>query len=158
MVRRRDPTDLMQYLERWGELYENLGSTRVFGRIMGWLLVSDPPEQTAKVIAGAIGMSLASVSTATRTLVQAGMVERVRVPGERSAHFRLGSSFWVRLLERRMQLTAAMRGLADEGLRFFPPGDREGTHRLRELSSYCAFAEKEFPAMVARWERRRRRA
>ena len=46
--------DLQGYLERWGMLFELLGATRMMGRILAWLLVCDPPEQSAGDIAEAV--------------------------------------------------------------------------------------------------------
>jgi hypothetical protein len=140
------------YIEQWGMLFENLGATRVMGKILGWLLVCDPPHQTAAEIAEAIGASISSVSTATRALTQSAFVERVGIPGRRSAHFQIRPGMWSQLIRRRMGHLAAMRRLADEGMQLIPPGDDQSALRLREIRSYCDFIEKELPALLARWE------
>jgi len=151
--------DLQGYLERWGMLFELLGATRMMGRILGWLLVSEPPEQSAGDIAQAVGASAGSVSTTTRGLTQAGMIERLGIPGERSAHFRVRSGVWGQLLRKRMSYIVSMRDLAEEGLGLSAVaggGDGENddsTLRLRELGSYCSFIERELPGFVARWEK-----
>ena len=145
-------TKLRHYLEEWGMLFEQLGSTRAIGRILGWLLVCTPPEQTAKDIAKATGMSIASVSAATRILVQAGMIERKGVPGERSAYLRVRPGVWGQIFRRRMAHTQTMRALAEEGLSLISPADDRSTLRLREIGSYCAFFEREFPRLLERWE------
>jgi len=141
------------YLERWGMLFEVLGATRMMGRVMAWLLICDPPEQTAADIAGALGASAGSISTTTRTLTQAGFIERIGIPGERSAHFRVRSGVWGQLLRRRMSYIIQMRDLVDEGLALTAEGESERALRLRELRSYCSFVERELPEFVSRWER-----
>jgi DNA-binding transcriptional ArsR family regulator len=145
--------DLQGYLERWGMLFELLGATRMMGRILAWLLISDPPEQSAGEIAQAVGASAGSVSTTTRALTQAGMVERLGIPGERSAHFRVRSGVWGQLLRKRMSYIVSMRDLVEEGIELSAGGDKDSTLRLRELGSYCAFIERELPAFIARWEK-----
>jgi len=145
--------DLQGYLERWGMLFELLGATRMMGKILGWLLVSDPPEQSAGEIAQAVGASAGSVSTTTRALTQSGMVERLGIPGERSAYFRVRSGVWGQLLRKRMSYIVSMRDLVDEGLEFSAGEKEDSTLRLRELGSYCSFIERELPAFVARWEK-----
>jgi hypothetical protein len=147
------PGDLQDYLERWGMLFELLGATRMMGRILGWLLVCDPPAQSAGDIAKAIGASAGSVSTTTRALTHAGMIERLGIPGERSAHFRMGSGVWGELLKTRMSYIAAMGELVKEGLELSGGSGEDGALRLRELGSYCSFIEQELPGFVALWEK-----
>ena len=145
--------DLQGYLERWGMLFELLGATRMMGRILGWLLVCDPPEQSAGDIAEAVGASAGSVSTTTRALTQAGMVERLGIPGERSAHFRVRSGVWGQLLRKRMSYIVSMRDLVEEGLEFGRERSEESRLRLRELGSYCSFIERELPGFVEHWQK-----
>jgi DNA-binding transcriptional regulator GbsR (MarR family) len=145
--------DLQDYLERWGMLFELLGATRMMGRILAWLLVSDPPEQSAGAIAEAVGASAGSVSTTTRALTQSGMIERLGIPGERSAHFRVRSGVWGQLLRKRMAYIVSMRDLVKEGLELSTGEKEDSTLRLRELGSYCNFIERELPAFIARWEK-----
>jgi DNA-binding transcriptional regulator GbsR (MarR family) len=144
--------DMMRYIEQWGMLFEQLGATRVMGKILGWLLVCEPPHQTAAEIAHAIGASMSSVSTATRALAQSAFVERIGMPGERSAHFQVRPGMWSQLIRTRMARLGAMRELAEEGMRLLPSANKEQTRRLREVRSYCDFIDKELPALLARWE------
>ncbi len=145
--------DLQGYLQQWGMLFELLGATRMMGRVVGCLLVCDPPEQSAADIAKAIGASAGSVSTTTRALTQTGMVERFGIPGERSAYFRVKSGVWGQLLKKRMSHIVSMRDLVEEGLELDTKRSEESKLRLRELGSYCGFIERELPAFVARWEK-----
>ena len=145
------------YIERWGVLFELLGGTRVMGRIVGWLLVCDPPEQTAAQIAEAVGASAGSVSTATRRMVEAAFIERVGVPGARSAHFRMRPGTWGQLLRRRLAHLNSMLELAEEGLGLVRgdggDADAEKSLRLREIMSYCRFVDRELPDFLSRWEK-----
>ena len=141
------------YLERWGMVFESLGATRIMGKVLAWLLTCDPPEQSAADIAAAVGASAGSISTTTRTLTQTGFIERIGIPGERSAYFRVRSGMWGQLLRRRMSYIAQMRDLVDEGLVLRGEGDPDGAIRLKELRSYCSFIERELPEFVSRWEK-----
>lgn len=144
--------DVAQYLEEWGILFENFGSTRMMGKALGWLLICSPPHQTAKEIAQAVGGSISSMSSATRTLAQAGMIERIGLPGERSAHFRLRSGIWTQLLKIRLGRMVDMHTLVEKGFTFTPSPTSSEAGRLRELQSYLLFVEREFPSLLARWE------
>ena len=35
---------MRSYLERWATLFESFGATPMFGRLVGWLLICEPPE------------------------------------------------------------------------------------------------------------------
>lgn len=47
------------------------------GRALGWLLVCEPPEQSAAELAETLQASKGSISTATRVLLRLGFIERV---------------------------------------------------------------------------------
>jgi DNA-binding transcriptional regulator GbsR (MarR family) len=75
--------DRERYVEDFGILIGEFGLPRMVGRVLGALLVSDPPERAAKELAEALRASRGSISSATRTLVQLGLVERRTRTGER---------------------------------------------------------------------------
>jgi DNA-binding transcriptional regulator GbsR (MarR family) len=145
--------DIAQYIEEWGILFENFGSTRMMGKVLGWLLICSPPHQTAKELAEAVGGSISSISMTTRTLTQAGMIERIGLPGERSAHFRLRTGTWAQLLKIRLGRLIDMRTLVERGFDFASPANASEAGRLRELQSYLLFLEEEFPSLLSRWEK-----
>ncbi len=91
--------DRTGYIERWGMVFEALGGSRMMGKVLGWLLICDPPEQSAADIALGINASAGTVSTTTRALVQASMIERVGIAGKRSAHFRVKPGMWAGLMK-----------------------------------------------------------
>jgi len=146
--------DVGHYLEKWGMRFEHLGGTRMMGRVLGWLLICDPPHQTAKEVAKALGVSIGSISITTRGLEQFGMIERIGIPGERSAHFRIAPGVWVRMMRIRLDHLNGMRELAEEGMGLFPGRHRKVTRRLREIRDYCAFMSEEIPPLLEQWERR----
>jgi len=140
-------------------LFEVLGATRMMGKILGWLLISDPPEQSAADIAIAVNASAGTVSTTTRMLVQASMIEKIGIAGKRSAHFRVRPEMWGSLMKSRLQSIQVMEQMASEGLDVFPEADGEPNIRLRELRSYCRFVNERFPKLfdewAAEWEKER---
>ena len=73
--------DARAWVEELAMALERDGLPRMAGRIFGWLLLCDPPEQTLEDLAGALHGSKASMSTMTRLLAGAGLIERMRLPG-----------------------------------------------------------------------------
>lgn len=145
-----------QFVEEMGLMVEQTAMPRMAGRLLGWLLICDPPEQTAAQIMDALGASAGSVSTMTRLLDRAGFLERVAVVGSRRKHFRIQADAWSRVMQQRMQLVRTCRTLAQRGLEVVSqePGAQQ---RLVEMRDYYAYMEDRLPALFEAWDRMRRR-
>jgi hypothetical protein len=152
--KRSQPSDgeLRDFVEEVGMLFEKYGQPRMAGRIVGHLLVCDPPQQSQQDLAEALQASIGSISTMTRQLQQVGLVERIGVPGERRVHFRLADDAWTRMMQDGVQRATEYRELADRGLAMFggaPPAFRE---RLQHLHDITEFLEREWPAVFIKWK------
>ncbi|HYF62461.1 MAG TPA: MarR family transcriptional regulator, partial [Herpetosiphonaceae bacterium] len=79
----------MEFVERVALTYERSGLPRIAGRILGWLLICDPPAQTAGELAAALGASKGSISTMTRMLVSMGLIEHTSKRGDRRDYFHI---------------------------------------------------------------------
>ena len=66
-----------EFVDRLGLFMEMLGGPRTMGRIYGWLLICDPPQQSLTELAHTLSVSKASVSTVARQLQEGGMIERL---------------------------------------------------------------------------------
>jgi hypothetical protein len=144
-----------RFIEDMALLYERAGHTRMQGRITAWLMLADPPHQTAGEIAAGLQASKASISTNIRMFVDAGVVERFTRPPERRDYYRLTGDPWARAVERGFALITAFRGLTERGLSLV--GDAHaGRARLEETRDFYEFYERELRAVLARWERRKR--
>jgi DNA-binding transcriptional regulator GbsR (MarR family) len=141
---------LREWVEQLAAQLERDGLPRMAGRIFAWLLVCEPAEQRMEDLAAALQGSRASMSTMTRLLEGAGLVERVRRPGARSDVFRMPQghwgSFWDAQLVRLRALTATLaRGAELMGDR--PPAARR---RVEDVLEQYRFLERELPALLAR--------
>jgi DNA-binding transcriptional regulator GbsR (MarR family) len=145
-----------QFVEEMSLMVEHTAMPRMAGRVLGWLLICDPPEQTAAQIVDALEASAGSVSTMTRLLERAGFLELVAVAGSRSKHFRLKAGAWTQVMQQRMQLVALCKELAERGLQLV--SRKAGAqNRLTEMRDYYAYMENQLPALFAGWDRTRHR-
>lgn len=146
------------FVEEVGLLFESSGVQRMAGRVLGYLLICEPPHQSSAQLAEVLSASRGAISQATRSLLQMGLMERVPVPGDRSTYFALRSGVWTQLLQAEVARSALFRELMERGLRLVEQGGLplDSPHRLRELRDLFAFMEQEFPALIARWEASRR--
>jgi DNA-binding MarR family transcriptional regulator len=144
------------WVEEFALLLEREGLPRMAGRIFAWLLVCEPAEQTMEELGAALGGSKASMSTMTRLLAQAELVERARRPGERRDRFRIPSEHWDRIWRGRLQSLSAMRALLGRAAELVQRQAPDARRRVEELHSLYAFFEQELPGMLARWSATRR--
>jgi DNA-binding transcriptional regulator GbsR (MarR family) len=146
------PTRLEQaYIEEFGLYWEQMGLPRMTGRILAWLLICDPPQQTMNDLTEALQASKSSISTGTRMLIQFGFIERVSLPGERRDYYQILSHMWSRVLaEKQNQFTLFMQ-LAERGLALLNEADGPRRERLEEMYDLYAFMDREYPALLERW-------
>lgn len=151
----RAPSARLVFVEDCGVLFEQLGYPRMAGRVVGHLLLSDPPEQSAADLAAGLAASKGSISTTTRLLLRMGLIERTVLPGVRRDYFVACADGWSRMLHDRLTMTASFRELVDRGLGLLGRGQPASRRALTELRDFYTYFEQEFPALVRRWERRR---
>ena len=156
MAKRDLDAERRQFFEEMGLMFEGSGMPRMAGRVMGWLLMCDPPHQTATQVGQVVGASKGSISTMLRNLVGAGIVERMGIPGERSRFYRIREDGWAVHMRERMAFMTAMRELADRGLALMKGEDPKLLQRLQEFKSFHEFLEREWPAMMERYEKETR--
>ncbi|GAA3960355.1 siderophore transport transcriptional regulator MmpR5 [Actinomadura viridis] len=147
------PTDAeLDFVDDVAVFFEREGMPLISGRVLGWLLICDPPEQSAAQLAETLQVSRSSISSATRLLTPSGLVEGVRRRGERQEFFRIAADGWSRMLAGRYAKTAAFRAITEEGLRVLSGSTPERRERLSNVNELYRFLEGELPALWRRWE------
>ncbi|MEE8469745.1 MAG: MarR family transcriptional regulator [Dehalococcoidia bacterium] len=145
-----------RFVEEVGLHFEQAGAPRMAGRIVGWLLICDPPHQSTGELAEALLASKGSISSATRLLIQMGMIERISLPGQRRDYFSIKPNSWDEMMKRRMAVVTDLRVIAERGLQLLEGKDLRVKRRLEEMRSMYAFWERELPALMERWEEERK--
>jgi DNA-binding transcriptional regulator GbsR (MarR family) len=146
---------LREWVEQIAMLFEREGLPRMAGRIFGWLLVCEPAEQSMEDLAAALQGSKASMSTMTRVLAQAGLVERFRPPGGRRDFYRIRPGHWERLWETRLEQLREATALAARGRALVARRGAESRRRLEEFHEQYVFFSRELPRLLERWHRER---
>lgn len=141
---------LWRFIDAAGQwLAKSVGLPKMTGRVLGWLLVCDPPEQTAAQLAEALQASKGSISGATGMLTRAGLVDRLHIRGERADRFRVRPGAWddqIRdpsIAEARALIRLGLDALADR-----PPAQRA---RLEELDVFYEWWEQRMPGLYDEW-------
>jgi len=137
--------------EWWSKSY---GMPPMTGRVFGWLLVCDPPEQTAAQLAEALGASKGSISGATGMLVRTKLVDRLHIRGERADRFRVRPEALDEQI--RDQGATRARALLAEGLEALadqPPARRA---RLEELDAFYEWWQLRLPILWEEWQQHKK--
>jgi len=146
------------FIEEIGVSFEKTGLPRMAGRMFGWLLIADPPFQSPSDMAEVLMASKGSVSTTVRLLTQIGMIERYVIPGERHDHFRLREDALKKTVQHGLGEEISMfRQMAERGLELMRHEPSPRREWLQQMHDRYAFLEKEFPALVERYEKQRTR-
>jgi len=141
------------FVEEVGLFFEQSGLPRMAGRILGRLLLSDPPHQSTDQLTEALMASKGSISTMTRLLIQIGLIERVSLPGVRHDYFRIRPGAWQHLIKQSVDQVTVLRQLAERGLELVEGKASLPRQWLEEMRDMYAFFEREYPDLLERWEK-----
>ena len=143
------------YAEDIGLFFERSGLPRMAGRILGWLLVAEPPHQSMPQLADALQASKGSISVNTRFLIEGGLLERISIPGSRRDHYRIPKNAWIDLMARKQAEIVAMRQIAERGLNLLDETPSADRSQLQEMHDLYRYFEIELPRLMADYPTRR---
>lgn len=136
-----------RYAEEAAIVLSGMGLPPAYGKLLGWLLICDPPSQTSTQLVEALGLSRASVSTGMRQLESSGLARRVPIPGHRGHAYQIQPDAFIRVAAEPTRFRA-FRELMDRGLDLRGGPATRGTDRLRLTRDFYAFIERELPKLV----------
>jgi hypothetical protein len=147
------------FADEVGFFWEEAGGTRMAGRVLGALLLADPPGMSSSELAAFLGVSAGSVSTATRELITPGLVTRVRVPGQRQDYFRgaLGADALPQFIRSRIGLTRRFAQLMTQGEQLAADKEAVVQRQLAEIREFYEFLDREQAGILERWQNRNHR-
>lgn len=151
----RDPTEIDEYVERFGALLTEMGMNRMASRVFAALLTSDSGSLTAAELAERLRASPAAISGAIRYLEQLLLVTRRREPGSRRDLYVLrgGNDVWYEAILGWDRMTRWVDQLR-EGAEVLGPETPAG-RRMVESADFFAYVAEQVTAMVTRWRKER---
>jgi len=93
----------------------------------------------------------------TRLLERFGFIEAVGRPGDRLRRFRLRPDAFTRQMEQKLGAVSMWRELAARGLTILRGSGPRRPERLKEVHDFYVFLEREFPRLLEKWRKERRR-
>jgi len=132
-----------EFVDRLGLFFELLGATRTMGRVYGWLLICDPPQQSLTQLADSLSVSKASVSTVARQLLEGGMVERLPSPN-RQHLYRVTPGGFTSVLETQLSLMRLGIEPAEFALSVLGADRAEQRQRVEDFRDFCEFCTQAY--------------
>jgi hypothetical protein len=150
------PTDAeITFADHAGRLYaRQYGMAPMVGRLLGYLAICDPPEQSIGELAEALLASRSAIAGAVNALDNLGLIRRSRAAGERMDRIRIDltgpRSMGFDLAEYREQ-----GELAREGLAILAGEPLERRAVLLEWVAFADFLTARLPELEQDWKAHR---
>jgi DNA-binding transcriptional regulator GbsR (MarR family) len=144
--------ELRRYAEEVGLWASQQGVPPAYGKLLGWLLICDPPQQTSAELAEALDLSKGSVSTGMRMLERSGVARRVAAPGRRGHAYEILPDALLRGTTDAVPRWRAMADLMRRGIDLVGP-DAPPAVRLRIAAEYFDYIAEKIPALIEDFKR-----
>ena len=136
--------------------FEQMGLPRTAGRVLGVLLISDPPARSLTDLCALLDASKSSVSTTTRLLVEMDLIERVPSPVPRQVYFQFRPGGWLVFIRQRLRLWASLHEIAEQGFDLLQDRDPALRDRLQEAHDMFSLIEDQLPQILTELEEARK--
>ncbi|MBV9466431.1 MAG: MarR family transcriptional regulator [Solirubrobacterales bacterium] len=145
----------LTFADHFGRFYaRRYGFPPMIGRLIGYLAVCDPPEQSINELADALLASRSAIANAIKSLEAMRLVTRTRAAGERMDRVRIDTDS-----PNATGLDSSeyeeLRELVREGLQVLEDEPVERRAVLLEMSAFADFLLEWIPRMRKGWEERR---
>jgi DNA-binding transcriptional regulator GbsR (MarR family) len=144
---------LREFIESMGIYFERYALSRIGGRILGLLLISDRPLSLDDM-ARMLRVSRASVSTNMRLLTASSLAQQVSFPGDRRDYYRYGPDTWERALLTELEGVQWLRRLAERGLVAASTSEIAARDKLEVLLEFCDLLTEDRRKTIERWRAR----
>jgi hypothetical protein len=144
-----DPEDpVLEWVERVSMYLARDGVPPIAGRVLGWLMVCDPPEQSAGQISDAIGASRASLTSNLRLLTTMGFLGARTRPGNRTTYYRMADDAWSIVVRRQIETMASFLDLSRDGITLAGPGNDDRVRQAHRTFEWMAAAFSAAPPLT----------
>ncbi|MCB0586327.1 MAG: MarR family transcriptional regulator [Phaeodactylibacter sp.] len=142
-------------VEQLGIAFEKLGMSPINARVMGFLLLAEPPYKDFYEIRDFLGASKSSISLALNHLMNQGIIDYLTFRGDRRRYFRINTDNWLQKLKQQTLETGSMRLLLEEVLEARTASEYpEFGEGLQEIVEFQEFIAQGIELMVRKWEER----
>jgi len=154
---KRKHDSLSEKVEQMGIMIEQMGHAPVPGRIMSYLMLSEPPYRGFYEIQEFLKASKSSVSTALNQLMQGGVVNYITFSGDRKRYFQINTKGLLNTIKQQYKQGQVLNDMVSETLLHrknseFPRFNRE----LNEVVEFSSYVHNGIKKLIDDWEKTRK--
>ena len=142
----------LEFVDAFSLKIEETGRPRIYGQILAWLLICDPPHQSFPDLMANLNISKASVSNTTRHLIESGHIEKIRISGERQIYFRISENSLYDTVQREISLILSMKEIVNCGLKLVQEDGKTDATRLKKSADFYEFLSGELPLIFEKYK------
>jgi hypothetical protein len=131
--------------------HEAHGVTWEKGRVMGWMIISDPAAQTLQQICAAVDATSESIEQLIEQLTLAGLYERIETPGEED-RYRLVDHGYPKAVADTFASWPEYHQIFRYGLEVLAGASEERRRRVADIEELFGFIVGDLADMTKRWE------
>ena len=135
-------------IERFGHLLKNMGGSGAMGKILGYLILSDPPHRSFEEIQKDVKLSKGSVSNTLKIMEMQGIVEYFTVQGDRKRYFKLAVINTEFLLARQISETDRFISIMKDAILLLNPGNDEYEKELYKYVDLYKLLQKKIMEVI----------
>ncbi len=142
------------FIEETGLTFEKLGLTRMAGRILGYLMVSDKDMVCFDELTQVLQASKSSISTNLKTLMQIEYIKPHSLPGDRKTYYMLSPEMdWVDNMMTRVSVLISLNQLMKKGLELRVNQNDNPSRWLKSSVNFFDWIKEEYPRFLRRYNK-----
>ncbi|MDR1077211.1 MAG: MarR family transcriptional regulator [Propionibacteriaceae bacterium] len=145
-----------QFAEDLSLIWEMAGTSRMDGRVLGYLMIMDQPYISSADLAQALRASAGAVSMATRRLVDMRFIRQHSIPGDRRHYFKAEDDPWGSFLSNEHRYFDREIETLEQAMELLGPDEPAARRRLRNGRDYLTWISAYHNKMLADWESHKR--
>ena len=147
---------LSEKVEKIGIMIEQMGHAPVPGRILAYLMLSEPPYRDFFDIQEFLKASKSSVSTALNQLMQAGVVNYITFSGDRKRYFQINTKGLLSISKEQFKRGEQINEMVSEALQHRRSSEFQRFNReLKEVIDFSMYVHKGIEKLIEEWEKGR---
>jgi DNA-binding transcriptional regulator GbsR (MarR family) len=143
---------MRECIEKFGVFFKKAGHQSLMGRLIGYLMVANPPYKSFEEIMEFLVCSKSAVSNVLNMLMAYGFVDYISFAGNRKRYFKLNHGAWDTYFNSEIRETLVFKGLVREAMELRKQEYGDVNQGLEELYLLLETFEQEFPSIREKWK------
>lgn len=137
------------FIEEAGLLFEQIGITRMAGRICGLMMITDKELVSFNEITEILNASKSSISNNVKLLINLGFIKMVTIPTDRKTYYMLNHELdLAKIAEREMQSSALFVKTMRKAIELRINKNDKQSIWLKELCDFQEWLLDEIPNLI----------